>query len=143
MFIYGAWGLKKGLFRLSAKREKQLMTPIGLISGLINGMTGSQIMPIMPYLFSLDMDRNVFVQTINCSFTINTLIMIAGLGKLGILTLPAVDHSAGGIVPVTLGIYLGSRLRKRVTEEAFRKAVLILLILLGLSLTSRCLVNAF
>lgn len=112
------------------------MLPIGLVSCMINGLTGSQIMPIMPYLFSLKMDRDQFVQTINCAFTINTLIMITGFGKLGFLTLPDLSVSAVGILPVALGIFLGSLIRKGITEGIFRKAVF-LLIGLGMSLTFR------
>lgn len=143
MFIYGIWGLKNRIIQLSEKREKQLLVPVGLLSGLVNGATGSQIMPIMPYLLSLKMDRDIFVQTINCAFTFNTLIMITGLGKLGMLTLPTLYLSAGGILPVALGIFLGGKIRKRVTEEIYRKAVLILLIALGISLTSRFFLQTF
>lgn len=137
LFIYGIWGLKSGLVQLSLRREKQFMLPIGLLSGLVNGITGSQIMPIMPYLLSLKISREMFIQTINCAFTFNTLIMMVGLGKLGMLTLPALYLSAGGVLPVALGIFLGSRIRRKVTEEIYRKAVLILLIILGISLTAR------
>lgn len=137
MLVYGIWGLKSGTGRLSGKKERQLILPVGLLSGLVNGITGSQIMPIMPYLLSLEMGRNLFIQTINCAFTINTLIMMAGLGKLGILTLPVLYLSAGGILPVAVGIFLGSRIRRKVTEEIYRKLVLILLIMMGTSLTIR------
>ncbi len=139
MLLYGIWGLKNGLFELSRQKEKQLTIPIGLISGLINGATGSQIMPIMPYLLSLKMDRDLFVQTINCSFTINTLIMMICLGKMGLITLPVFFVSSVGIFPVALGIFLGSILRKRVTELVYRKMLLILLICLGTSLVMRLL----
>lgn len=137
MFLYGIWGLKSGILQLPEKREKQLVIPVGLLSGLVNGATGSQIMPIMPYLLSLKMDRDLFVQTINCSFTINTLVMMLCLGKLGLITLPVVIVSAAGILPVGLGIFLGGILRKRVSEAMYRKMVLILLICLGLNLALR------
>ncbi len=137
MFLYGVWGLRSGIGSLSETNEKRLKLPIGLLSGLVNGATGSQIMPIMPYLLSLKMDRDLFVQTINCSFTISTLVMMAGLGKLGLVTQSVVCLSAGGIVPVILGIFLGGKLRKRVSEERYRKLVLILLIILGASLVLR------
>jgi uncharacterized protein len=137
MFIYGIWGLKSGIMHLSKKREKHLILPVGILSGLVNGITGSQIMPIMPYLLSLKMNRNMFIQTINCAFTFNTLIMMAALGKLGMVTSTVLVISAGGILPVALGIFLGSRIRKNVTEEIYRKAVLILLTVLGISLTAR------
>lgn len=137
MLLYGVWGLTNRLARLSEKTEKMLLLPVGVLSGLVNGATGSQIMPIMPYLLSLQMDRNLFVQTINCAFTINTVIMIIGLGKLGLLTLPVLCISAGGIVPVALGVFLGGQIRKRASEALYRKMVLILLIVLGISLAFR------
>lgn len=137
MLTYGVWGLRAGISRLSEKKEKQLLLPVGLLSGWVNGITGSQIMPIMPYLLSLKMDRDMFIQTINSAFTFNTLIMMAGLGKLGMVPLPILYISAGGVLPVALGIFLGSRIRKKVTEEIYRKIVLILLIILGMSLTIR------
>ena len=137
MLLYGLWGLQNGIVTICEKRERALTLPVGISSGLINGVTGSQIMPIMPYLLSLKMDRELFVQVINCGFTINSLVMIAGLGKLGFVSLPVLAFSAGGIVPVGLGIFLGGRLRKRVSEAVYRKMVLILLIILGGNLAIR------
>jgi len=140
MLLYGVWGLKSGIATLSSLNEKRLKVPIGLVSGLVNGATGSQIMPIMPYLLSLKMDRDLFVQTINCSFTMCTLVMIAGLGKLGMINQSVVFLSAGGIIPVAFGIYVGGKLRKRVSEERYRKLVLVLLIVLGASLVVRSMI---
>ena len=134
MLLYGLWGLQQGLKQLSAGREKRWMMPVGLLSGMVNGATGSQLMPIMPYLLSLSMDRQLFVQAINTAFTINTLVMMLALGNLGLLTWPVVSLSAGGVLPVALGIYLGGRIRRKVSEAFYRKMVLVLLIFLGLSL---------
>lgn len=134
MIVYGTIGLLKGTFSVSSKYEKLLGVPVGIVSGLVNGMTGSQIMPIMPYLLALKMDRDLFIQTINCAFTINTLIMVLGLSKLGLITKPVVFTSAAGVLPVWLGIYMGGKIRKKVTEEIYRKMVLVLLLCLGISL---------
>lgn len=137
LFLYGVWGLTNGLMIITKKHEKQLSLPVGFISGLANGITGSQIMPIMPYLLSLKLDRDLFVQTINSAFTLNSLIMILGLANLGIITVPMVTLSAAGILPVALGVYLGGKIRKRVSEDVFRKMVLILFLFLGLNLIAR------
>jgi uncharacterized membrane protein YfcA len=94
-------------------------------------------MPIMPYLLSLNMDRDLFIQTINCSFTINTVILMVGLGTLGILTLPIMVLSIGGILPVAIGLYLGGRIRRKTTEQVYRKMVLALLIGIGGSLFAK------
>ncbi|MGK0272700.1 MAG: putative membrane protein YfcA, partial [Cocleimonas sp.] len=45
--------------------------------------------------------------------------------------------SAAGILPVAVGIYLGGKIRNRISDNSFRKMVLILFILLGLNLVSR------
>ncbi len=134
ILIYGIWGLVIGKARLSKKTEKLLIVPVGLLSGLVNGATGSQIMPIMPYLLSLKIEKDSFVQTINCAFTFNTLIMMVWLGKIGVLTLPVAYLSAVGIVPVALGILLGGFIRNRVSEDVYRKIVFILLIVMGMNL---------
>jgi len=137
MLLYGLWGLRRGIVQLSSQRESMLKIPVGLVSGMVNGATGSQLMPIMPFLLSLQMDQKLFVQTINCAFTFNTLVMMVVLGNLGLLTVPVASISALGIVPVAAGIVLGSRIRKRVSDAFYRKMVLVLLICLGLSLLSK------
>jgi len=134
MLLYGMWGLKKGLLQLTRDQEKRLTIPVGIVSGIINGATGSQIMPIMPYLLSLKMDRDLFVQAINLSFTINTLIMMACLGRLGLFSDQIIQWSLVGIIPVAAGIFLGGRIRKKISEAIFQKMVLILLIVLGIML---------
>ncbi|MCP3926211.1 MAG: sulfite exporter TauE/SafE family protein [Desulfobacterales bacterium] len=143
MLIYGIWALKNKLLQLSKSKERRLMAPIGLLSGLVNGVTGSQIMPIMPYLLSVKMDRDLFVQTINSSFTFSTIIMIIGLGKLGLVTTSIISISAMGILPVAVGIFFGGQLRKRVADETYRKMVLILLVVLGCTLIIKPFVYKF
>ena len=40
-------------FRLSRRIAKLLEIPVGFATGLINGVTGSQVMPVLPFLLSL------------------------------------------------------------------------------------------
>jgi len=134
MLSYGIWALKNEIVPISGRQEKLLLAPVGFVSGIVNGVTGSQLMPIMPFLLSVKMERDIFIQTINCAFTLNTLVMLAGLGKLGLVTLPVLYLSGAGIIPVALGIFLGGLLRKRVTDVIYRKAVLVLLVIMGCNL---------
>lgn len=140
LICYGLWGLYVGITTLSPRSGRRLMLPVGILSGFVNGATGSQILPILPYLMSLQLDKNLFVQTLNSSFTFSTLIMIAGLGKIGLLTAPVLLLSALGIIPVAIGIRLGNRVREKISETLYRRLVLILLVLLGCNLALRSLV---
>ncbi len=131
MLIYSLWAFRIEVMHLSERLEKVLLVPVGVISGMVNGITGSQIMPIMPFLLSLKMDRNVLVQTMNCAFSFNTLVMITGFSTIGLFTLPVMSLSIAGILPVALGVYLGGRIRRRASEALFRRMVLGLLMLMG------------
>ena len=137
LFVYGVWALANAEFSLERRTERWLNVPVGLVTGFVNGLTGSQVMPVLPYLLSLQLEKNVFVQAINISFTLSSLVMLAGLAVVGLLDLPLLGASALGVVPVALGIALGGRVRRRLAEATFRKVVLVLLVCLGLNLILR------
>lgn len=135
MFLYGSWGLWGGT--LSVTQTRTNAAGIGIVTGLVNGLTGSQIMPIMPYLMSLDITKDELVQAINTSFTIGSLVMLAGMGKMGLITTQGMTISAVGIIPVWIGIQVGGKIRRRLPEATFRKIVFALIALLGLGLIAR------
>jgi len=137
LIIYGSWGLANRNFRISNQLIPRLNPLVGLITGTINGATGSQIFPIMPYLLSLNLEKEVVVQTINLSFTLSSLIMLGSLFAMGSLDSKSLLSYSLGLVPVMLGVWLGGRVRKRLSESAFRKAVMLLIIVLGMLLLLR------
>ena len=132
-----AFAYAKPNLRLPERLERPLGPLSGFLSGTINGVTGSQVMPSMPYLMSLDLNRNMFVQAINCSFTLSSIVMMIGLSRLGLVPMMAIWVSILGIGFALIGIRIGERIRKRLAPEQFRNAVLVMLTLLGLSLVVR------
>ncbi|MEO0367821.1 MAG: sulfite exporter TauE/SafE family protein, partial [Pseudomonadota bacterium] len=137
LIAYGAWGYNNHSFRLREGLMKPLNPLIGLATGAVNGATGSQIFPIMPYLMSLPISREVLIQTINASFTLCSLIMLVGLSYFGSLDLNQSVYFSAGIIPVLCGVWLGNQARKRMSEEVYRRSVMILLIVLGILLLLR------
>ena len=67
--------------------------------------------------------------------------MAVGLSEAGLLTGPAAAVSVLGLLPVWIGVKLGEAQRRRLPAESFRKAVLLLLILLGVVLAGRFLLG--
>jgi hypothetical protein len=65
LIMYSLWALTNMSFSLSPKWERTLKIPTGFLTGFVNGMTGSQVMPILPYLLSLNLNKKVFVQAIS------------------------------------------------------------------------------
>jgi uncharacterized membrane protein YfcA len=134
LIAYCLYGLSGARFALSAGAERRLQPASGFSTGLVNGMTGSQILPILPFLLSLNLTPDRFVQAMNVSFTLSSLIMALGLARLGHLSVESGLVSMLGIAFVFAGVRIGTRIRRSLSPEIFRKAVLVLLILLGAGL---------
>ncbi len=139
LMVYGIWGYRNRQFRIKDHWRSRLNPLVGLSTGMINGATGSQIFPIMPYLLSLPISKQVLVQTINMSFTLCSLIMLAALYRFGTLDLASSAVFSLGVVPVAVGVWLGNRLRKRMSDDVYRRAAMLLMIVLGVLLQIRTL----
>ncbi|MEM8647332.1 MAG: sulfite exporter TauE/SafE family protein [Pseudomonadota bacterium] len=137
LMAYGAYALAKPDLRLPSRLEQPLALPSGLLTGVINGCTGCQLVPSMPFLMALHMEPNRFLQAINISFSLSSVVVAAGLAKFGLLTWKILGFSLLSFIPVFLGIWVGSRLRKQLSVAAFRTAALSVMVLLGALLLLR------
>jgi uncharacterized membrane protein YfcA len=137
LIVYGLFALRTPNLTLPPHLEKPLGPVTGLLTGIVNGLTGSQLMPVLPYLMALRLDRERFVQAINCSFTLSSLVMAAGLSTIGLMNVETTLVSALGVVPVWIGLKLGSKVRQRLSPELFRKLVIYMLMVSGVLLLAR------
>ncbi|MGE0348882.1 sulfite exporter TauE/SafE family protein [Hydrogenophaga sp.] len=137
LLCYVAFALTNTRFRLNEARTRKFEPAIGAATGFLNGLTGSQVMPLIPYLLSLDMARARFIQASNQSFTLSSAAMFIGLGVAGLMTIQVMTVSACGIVLVALGVHIGQRIGRHLAPQAFRTSVLIVLAALGLGLILR------
>lgn len=137
LVVYGCWGLLNRHFKTREHLVPRLNPVIGFLTGAVNGATGSQIFPIMPYLLSLQISKDVLVQTINMSFTLCSLIMLSALYYMQALDTKSIFTYSLGIIPVMLGVWLGGKVRRRLSEQRYRQAVMVLIIVLGVLLLFR------
>jgi hypothetical protein len=77
--VYGLFALKTPNLTLPPHWKNRSGPSPALPPASINGLTGSQLMPVLPYLMALHLDRERFVQAINCSFTASSIVMAIGL----------------------------------------------------------------
>ncbi len=134
LLLWCVFSFSKPDLRLDPALERPLAPVSGAITGLINGITGSQVMPAVPFLMMLRLDRDLFIQAVNCSFTLSSLIMAVGLWQLGLFNPQDVLISTLGTGLVFFGVHWGGRIRRRLSEELFRNGILVMLSLMGLSL---------
>jgi len=134
MLVWCAFTFTKPELSIAARWERPLAPFSGFITGTINGITGSQVMPMVPFMMMLRLERNLFIQAVNCSFTLSSLVMMLGLAKLGLFSWEDVLISAIGVCFVTLGLSMGAAIRHRLSETLFRQGILVMLSLMGLAL---------
>ena len=113
--------------------EQPLQLPAGLLNGLLTGLTGSQVMPLLPYMLALKLDPDRFVQAVNVAVVTASLILALALLISGLVTWQLAMFSALGVAPAFLGVALGNRLRPRIPARTFRTAVLVMIFLMGVS----------
>jgi len=135
LILYALLALTNRSFSISEIWERRLKLPVGFLTGFINGLTGSQVMPVLPYLLSLELNKNTFIQAINISFTLSSLIMLFGLIQLGYLSHNTFLTAVAGAIPVTTIVYFSGKLRNRIPRILYQKLVLTFLLILGLILS--------
>jgi uncharacterized protein len=109
---------------------------VGFLNGVLGGATG--LGGILPTIWSglrgwpRDEQRAVFQPTAVATF----LMTIAAFGGVGIITLDTVRLFMIGLPPLLAGSWLGWMLYGKLDEGAFRKVVLVLLLVSGVTLVA-------
>lgn len=134
LFLYALSGLFLPTLRISPSSEPWLGPLCGLITGMIASATGVFVIPAVPYLQALSLNRNELVQALGLSFTTSTLALAAGLFWRGALGGGELSASLLALIPAVLGMVLGQWLRQRISAVLFKRVFFIGLGLLGLHL---------
>ena len=129
--LYAVVGLAKLRLRVPSGSERWAGPLIGVATGLVTGATGVFVIPAVPYLGSLGLERDDLVQALGLSFTASTLALAAGLAWHGALPLQAAGTSMLALVPALAGMALGGWLRARVRPGTFRLCFFVGLLVLG------------
>jgi hypothetical protein len=79
---------------------------------VVTGATGVFVIPAVPYLGALGLERDELVQALGLSFTISTVALAAGLAWHGALPARTAGASLLALVPALGGMVMGGRLRR-------------------------------
>lgn len=128
--------LKPG-FQLRQDTARRLRIPVGLLSGFFTGLTGSQVMPLMPYMLAMKLDAQQFVQAVNLAVITASLFLGASLMALGVMHLDMLAVSILAIIPALAGVQVGSWCRTKINDGQFRSFVVLVLTGIGAVLMIR------
>lgn len=140
LILYAIVGLAAWTWRVGPTAERWLSLPIGLATGAVTGATGVFVIPAVPYLQALGLDRDDLVQALGLSFTVSTVALALGLADGGALATDGLLASAMALAPAVIGMVLGQRIRAAISARTFRRWFLLCLLGLGAQLVLRALV---
>ncbi|WP_077964959.1 sulfite exporter TauE/SafE family protein [Ensifer adhaerens] len=131
LILYAAFTLFARQLRVPTNREPWLSPAVGTATGIVTGATGVFVMPAVPYLQALGLERDELVQALGLSFTVSTVALTAGLIWQGVFEVDHLFASVLAIAPALAGMWVGQIIRSRVSPSAFRRWFLICLLALG------------
>lgn len=134
LIAYGIWGLWRPSLPDFSARGRWLGAVVGAATGMVTALTAVFVLPWVPYLQTLRLDKDQMVQALGLSFTVATLALALRVQA----SVPSAWGSASALLAVGValagsfaGLKLGERQRRRLAGPAFQKALFLVFIALG------------
>lgn len=137
MLVYSAISLTRWAPEIPERLDRWGQGIAGAISGLFGGLVGIWAPPMAVYLAARKATKDEFVRASGLILGIGSLPLILGYVREGFLTRDLIFASILLLIPTFAGFALGERMRGWMSEEGFRRAILIFFALMGLNLLRR------
>jgi len=134
LVVYALISLTSFAFSVKAADERWVGGLVGLVTGAVAAITGVQVIPSMPFMQSIGMEKNELVQALGVFFSVATLAQAFNLTSAGVLNASTALPGIVAMVAAFAGMFVGQALRTRLQPDQFRRWFLIAMLLLGLYL---------
>ena len=134
VMIYVAINVTRFRVRISDQAAPWAAPPLGILSGLLTGTTGSVGIPIAIYLQARDVDKESFLRAIALTFLISASMLVVALVQKGAINQVNAMISAVSLFPAFAGMMIGQNLREHLSEDRFRLLVYVFLMLAAANL---------
>jgi uncharacterized protein len=131
IITYALLALFKPQVLLPKALQGPLQIPTGFLNGVMTGATGAQVMPLFPYMMALNLEPDRMVQAVNVAVLIASFALAVALSATGIMNAELFMVSLVAIVPALLGVEIGTRARRLLRPEQFKRISLLTLLLMG------------
>ena len=129
--------MKPRVHPLKPETEKWAGPLAGALGGLLGGISTIWGPPMMMYFVMLKLDKDTFVRTVGLAWFSMAVPLTFAYWRNGIFTGDVIPLSLAACVPGMIGIRIGEKIRGRIDQETFRKAMLVILLIIGLNLIRR------
>jgi uncharacterized protein len=119
---------------ISDKTQRIAAPVVSFVSGIVGGMSGFFGPLIMVYLAMTRLPKDIFTATVAVLFFVGGIALAAFLAQLGIMTKNDLLMSCIALAPAAGGIYIGQKIRAKISQGQFDKALTVMMFLMGISL---------
>jgi uncharacterized membrane protein YfcA len=127
----------KPSFDIPPEKEPAISAIVGVTSGLLGGASSLMGPIVISYMMSLKLSRDEFVGCISVIYFNAAWPLYLAMWHFGRMSLDDVGYSFLAIVPMFLGLQAGRKIRHRLSEETFRRALLGFLMVVAVLLLFR------
>jgi uncharacterized protein len=131
LVAYGFWGLRCPSLPHLERPPRWLCATVGAITGLVVAATSIFVLPMVPLLQAMRLDKDALVQALGLSFMVATLalaVRVQGSGER-LVSMP----SLLALVTAFIGLQLGAWVRGHIGVETFQRMLFLVFIGLGAS----------
>lgn len=128
---------RKLVFAVSPQAERWAAPLTGVAAGLVGGLSMLFGPVYAMYLSGLRLGKELFVAAISLSNVWATVVLAIAMAQFDLLGGADLAASLLALVPSSIGVMLGTKLRHHINEETFLKMLAVVLFLIGLNLIRR------
>jgi len=107
LVIYAIIGLNKFSFNVARSDEKWIGGIVGVMTGVVSAATGVQVIPSMPFMQSIGMEKDELVQALGVFFTVTTVALAFNLTSAGLLTAATAWPGVVAMAASFTGMFVG------------------------------------
>jgi uncharacterized membrane protein YfcA len=134
LILYGLLGIARIHFHVPPGMEWWLGPLMGVLNGAVSTATGTFMVPVIPYIQSLGLERDDLVQAQGISFSVSTLALSVVLLGNGTLHVGNAAVSLIAVVVTFVGMFLGQHIRQFMNPAVFRILFFAGMLVLGVHL---------
>lgn len=120
LMVYAVMGLFAVRMDVPSRHERKIGAAVGLSTGIITAVTGVFVIPAVPFLQGLGLDKDRLVQAMGLFFTLATVALAGSLAEAGLLDGRQLAVSVLVVLPAWAGMRLGEAARIRLSPGLFR-----------------------
>lgn len=135
LFVWISW--KGVLPQIPERHDGSAQVGFALLAGVIGGMTAAWGPPLAMYLATKRVEKEEFIRATGFLISVGSLPLALAYAQIGFLNGPLASVSAAMILPALIGFSIGEAFRRRMSVEAFRNAILVVFVVLGLNMVRR------